>query len=145
MFSHGSRYLTPASPGEGFERKKYIAFLNRIMTTMAWEGGYVLLGRGSQLVLKDHPKAFHILLVAEYEHRLRFMMEHYQLDEPQARKLIKEKERQRASVGTNIFETDINDPKLYHLILNTSRIPMDWAVDSVGDLFSRFMKKLDES
>jgi cytidylate kinase len=145
IFSQGSRYLTPSSPGEGFERKKYIAFLSHTMTAMAVEGGYALLGRGSQLVLKGHPKAFHVLLVAEYEDRLRFMMEHYQLDEEQATKTIKEKERQREAVGTKIFEADINDPKLYHMILNTSRIPIDWAVDSVGDLFSRFMKKLDES
>ena len=65
IVSSGLLYRTPSAPDEEFERKKYIAFLTRVMTSMANEGGYVLLGRGAQLVLKNHPKAFHVLLVAE--------------------------------------------------------------------------------
>jgi cytidylate kinase len=47
-------------------------------------------------------------------------------------------------VASKIFGVDIDDPKLYHMVLNTSRMPFDWAVESVGDLFSRFRKKLAE-
>jgi cytidylate kinase len=140
IVSRGLIYRTPTVPGEGFERQKYIAFLETIMTPMAHKGGYVLLGRGSQLVLKNHPKAVHILLVAEYEDRLQFMIRRYGLTRPEAEKMIKEKEKQRAAVASVIFGTNIDDHALYHLVLNTSRIPFEWAVDLAIDLFDRFMK-----
>jgi cytidylate kinase len=140
ILSSGILYKGPAAPGEGFERKRYVAFLDKIMTSMANEGGYVLLGRGAQLVLKDHPKVFHVLLVADYEDRVKFMVERYSLPGPEAEKIIKEKERQRAAVAANIFGANIDDPGLYHIVLNTSRLPFDWAVDEVTGLFGRFMK-----
>ena len=144
IVSSGLIYRTPTAPGEDFERKKYKDFLRRVMTTMANEGGYVLLGRGAQIVLQDHPKVLRILLVAEYEDRVKFMVQRYHLSGEEAKKIIKEKETQRAAVATNIFGTDIDDPKLYHLALNMSRMPFDWAVDFAGDFFTRFRQGLGE-
>jgi len=144
IVSSGHFLKTPAAPGEDFERKKYKDFLRRIMSAMANEGGYVLLGRGAQLVLGGHSKVFHVLLVAEYEDRVKFMVDRYHLSDDEAKKIIKEKENERAAVASNIFGAEIDDPKLYHMVMNTSRVPFDWAVESVGDLFSRFMKKLAE-
>ncbi len=144
VVSSGLLYRNPAVPGADFERKKYIAFLRRIMTAMANEGGYVLLGRGAQLVLEGHSRVFHVLLVAEYEDRVKFMVDRYNLSDDETKKIIKEKEKQRAAVASKIFGADIDDPKFYHIVLNTSRVPFDWAVESVGDLFSRFMKEIGE-
>lgn len=144
IVSHGLLYRNPAAPDKEFERKKYIAFLRSLMTTMANEGGYVLLGRGAQFVLKGYPKVFHILLTAEYGDRVKFMVQRYPLSEEEAKKIIKEKETQRAAVATNIFGADIDDPKLYHIVLNTSLIPFDRAVEAAGDVFSRFRRDLGE-
>ncbi len=144
IVSSGLMYRTPTAPGENFERKKYKDFLRRIMTAMANEGGYVLLGRGSQIVLQDHPKVLRILLVAEYQDRVKFMVQRYRLSEDEAKKIIKEKETQRAAVATNIFGTDIDDPNLYHIVLNVSLISFDWAVEVAGDFFARFRKELGE-
>ena len=144
IVSSGHFLKTPSAPGGDFEKKKYKDFLRRIMTAMAYEGGYILLGRGSQFVLREHPKVFRILLVAEYEDRVKFMVRRYSLSEEEAKKIIKEKETQRAAVATNIFGADIDDPKFYHIVLNTSLVPFDWAVESAGNLFSRFKKDLGE-
>lgn len=144
MVSSGHFLKTPAAPGEEFERQKYKDFLRRIMSTMANEGGYILLGRGSQFVLRNHPKVFRVLLVAEYEDRVKFMVQRYHLSEDEAKKIIKEKETQRAAVATKIFGADIDDPKLYHIVLNTSLIPFDRAVEAAGDVFSRFRRDLGE-
>jgi cytidylate kinase len=140
IVSEGFLYRTPTVPGEGFERHKYITFLKKMMTPLADAGGYVLLGRGSQLVLKNHPKALHILLVAEYEDRVKFMMTHYKFSRDEAEKVIKEKGKQRSAVASVIFGEDIDDLTLYHLVLNTSRVPFDWAVDLAADLLTRFKK-----
>ena len=139
IVSEGLFYRTASAPGEGFERKKYIAFLNRIMKSMAKEGGYVLVGRGSQFILKDHRRAVHLMLVGEYEDRVKFVMERYDLLRSEAEALIKEKEKQRAAIASNIFEANIDDVSLYHLVINTSRTPFDCAVDSVSCLVAQIL------
>lgn len=140
IVSKGLIYKTPTVLGEGFERQKYIAFLKNVMTPLADAGGYVLLGRGAQLVLKNHPKVTHLLLVGEYEDRVRFMITRYGLSHDEAEKIIKDKWKQRAAVGSVIFEENIDNHTLYHLVLNTSRIPFEWAVDLSSDLLARFIK-----
>jgi cytidylate kinase len=145
VVSSGIFYRTPAVPGEEFEQKKYVAFLTQIMTSMANEGGYVLVGRGSQLVLRNHPKALHVMLVGNYEERIRFLTRRYNLSRTEAEAKISEKERERASVAANIFGANIDDPRLYHMVLNTSRMPFDWALELVADLLVRFMKETGDS
>jgi len=133
-------YRAPGLPGEGFERKRYISFLRRVMTAVAAEGGYVLVGRGAQFVLKGHPNAIHVMLAGEYENRVRFLMEKYNFSRAEAERTINEKEKQRAGVASNVFESDINDFGLYHVVINTTLVPFDWAVDTVVSLVNRLIQ-----
>jgi len=139
IVSKGLLYKTPTVPGEGFERQKYITFLKSVMTPLADAGGYVLLGRGAPLVLKNHPKAMHLLLVGEYEDRVRFMITHHGLSRDEAEKIIKAKRKERAAVASVVFGENIDDHTLYHLVLNTSRLPLEWAIELATDLLTRFM------
>ena len=141
VVSTGLFYRSPSPEAEGYEQRRYIDFLTRVMGAMADKGGYVLVGRGAQFVLKGHPRAFHVMLAGEYEDRVQFLMKTYSLSRSEAEESIKEKERQRASVASKIFETDVNDPKLYHVVLNTSLVPFEWAVEAVTDLVSKFIAK----
>jgi cytidylate kinase len=137
----GLFYRSPAAEGQGDERKRYIDFLTRVMGAMADRGGYVLVGRGAQFILRGHPKAVHVMLAGEYEDRVQFLIKTYRISRSEAEDSIKEKERQRASVASRIFETEVNDPKLYHVTLNTSLVPFEWAVETVADLVSKYLAK----
>jgi len=139
--STGLFFRSPSAEGEGYERKRYIEFLTRVMGTMADRGGYVLVGRGAQFVLKGHPKAVHVMLAGEYEDRVQFLMKTYRLSRSGAEESIKEKERQRSAVASNIFDSDINDVRLYHMVLNTSLVPFDWTVETVAGLVSKFLAR----
>ena len=145
VVSSGIFYRTPAVPGEEFEQKKYVAFLTQIMTSMANEGGYVLVGRGSQLVLKNHPRVLHLLLVGEAKDRAEFLIRHYDMSQAEAEEIIREQEKQRAAVASNIFGMNIDDPGLYHVILNTSRIPFERVVKITTGMLARFMKAIGET
>jgi len=70
-------------------------------------------------------------MIAEYENRVRFLMKGYSVSRPEAKAFIREKEEQRAAVAEKIFNSDINDLRLYHLVLNTSLVPFEWAEESV--------------
>ena len=67
----------------------YLDYLVLIIAQIADEGDVVILGRGSQYILDDHPEAFHILMIDEYENRVRFMQKNYDLSERRATRLIR--------------------------------------------------------
>ena len=91
--SRGIFYKHPGSPAERDDRQKYIAFLTQIFTTLANEGGHVIVGRGAQFILKGHPKAIHVLLVADYESRVAFLVDHHKISRSEAERTIRARER----------------------------------------------------
>ena len=137
VVSRGLFYKKPGEYGDRAERKLYVDFLTRIFSAMANEGGYVIVGRGAQLILKDHPRAIHFLLVANYEDRVKFLEEHHNLTRAQAENEIQAKERERAALGSRLFDADMDDMSLYHMVLNTTRMPYEWVVDTVCQLIGR--------
>jgi cytidylate kinase len=144
VVSSGIFYRIPSAPKEGFdgaEHRHYIDYLGRVMGAMADQGGFVIVGRGAQFVLKGHPKAIHVLLTAEYEDRVQFLIKGYSLSRPEAEDLVREKERQRAAVAEQIFNDDMNDLRLYHIVVNTSLVPFEWAEEAISGLVSKFLAR----
>ena len=139
--SGGLFYRQPGSPARREERQKYIAFITQIFTTMANEGGYVIVGRGAQFILKGHPKAVHVLLVADYESRIAFLVGHHNISRSEAVSMIRARQRERAAVASRLFEANIDDLGLYHIVLNTSLMPYEWAVESVCQAVNRFIDR----
>ena len=139
LVSGGIFYKHPGSPAEKDDRQKYIAFLTQIFTAMANEGGYVIVGRGAQFVLKGHPKAIHVLLVADYESRVSFLMGQPKISRSDAEKTIRAREKERTALASRLFEENIDDASLYQIVLNTGTMPYDWVVDTVSELVTRFM------
>ena len=57
----------------------YLDYLVLIIAQMADEGNVVILGRGNQYILNDHPDAYHFLLINEFANRVKFMQTQYKL------------------------------------------------------------------
>jgi len=141
ILSKGIFFRRPGLPEEYEERRRYLDFLRQTFTSMADEGGYVIVGRGAQFVLQGHPKAVHILLVADYESRVAFLIEHLGISRAEAESRIRAREKERAAIASRLFGANIDDVSLYHLVLNTSRIPYPWAQETACDLVARFMNR----
>ncbi len=143
--SSGLFYKLPGTPPRKAERQKYIAFLTKAFTSMANEGGYVIVGRGAQFILQGHPNAVHVLLVADYESRIAFLVDHHNISPSEAMSMIRAKQRARAAVGSRLFAANIDDLGLYHIVLNTGLMPYEWAVDSVCQVIRRFIFRASNS
>jgi len=55
--------------------------------------------------------------------------------------LVREKERQRAAVAEQIFNDDMNDLRLYHIVVNTSLVPFEWAEEAISGLVAKFLAR----
>lgn len=157
--SHQSQYhkqvielLTSIAPSNFMDRwtskggddKAHIERLTHVIQELASEGNVVLLGRGSQFVLRHRPDTVRVLLVAELPHRIEFMVRNYEMDERTAKKLIHDADKKRARFLKNFYPGEPNESSLYHLALNTSVVPLGSATAQVYMLVKRFEQQLED-
>ena len=119
------------------DEKIYLDYLVLIVAQFADEGDVVILGRGSQYILDDHPDAIHILLVNEFENRVKFMMERYEMTRRKAERTVVNEDRRRISLYKRLGKSDYENPQLYHLVLNMGRLDLETARDMVCNLAMR--------
>lgn len=149
---HLMRFLTTLVPssfierhvgesGSDFDESKYVMFLTKVIEEVAEEDNVIILGRGSQFILRNNPRAIMVLLVAELEDRIKFIMEHYGLDKGRAEAMVMRHERMRTRFLKNLYSGNPNDPSLYHMVLNTSLISMETAENLICELVGNIVDK----
>jgi len=112
----------------------YLDYLVLIIAQMADDGDVVILGRGSQYILNDHPDAYHILLINAFEDRVKFMQDNYDLSQNRAVHVVKNEDKRRLNLYKKLGKTDYDNPDLYHLVLNMGRISLDKASELICNL-----------
>ena len=103
----------------------YLDYLVLIIAQMADDGDVVILGRGSQYILNDHPDADHILLINTFENRVKFMQDNYDLSHGRAVHVVKNEDRRRLNLYKKLGKSDYDHPDLYHLVLNMSKVNLE--------------------
>lgn len=117
----------------------YLDYLVLIIAQFADEGDVVILGRGSQYILNDHPDAVHILLMDEFENRVKFMTERYEMNRKKAERMVVTEDRRRVNLYKRLGKSDYDNPLLYHLVLNMGRLELTTARDMVCQLVTHRM------
>jgi len=117
------------------DEKIYVDTVKNIIQELYEQGDVVIIGRGSQYILKGFANTWHLLLVGDLPDRIQFMMNQYKLSESEAEKAIKKRDQTRTRF-LNFFSGSEyhDDPLLYDLVVNMSRISMEKAEQMVEDL-----------
>jgi len=96
----------------------------------------ILIGRGGTVITAKLPHVLHVRLVAPLEKRVEYAHKEYNkfnLTRDQARKFCLNEDRGRERYLKKYFNADINDPLLYHMIINTGLVNYDDAAKMIGD------------
>ncbi|MCU0591453.1 MAG: cytidylate kinase-like family protein [Desulfobacterales bacterium] len=116
------------------DERLYLDYLVVIIAQIAEEGNAVILGRGSQYILHDHPDAFHVLLVSDLKSRVKFMTERYDFSESQAAQIVNREDKRQLNLYRKIGKTDYDNPALYHLVVNMAKMDLATAVRLILNL-----------
>jgi hypothetical protein len=96
-------------------------------------GRVIIIGRGANVTTGKLPYVLHVRLVGSLERRV----EHMQVLEGLGRKetlaLVRKEDRGRKRYLKTYFDKDIDDPLLYHLIINTDLVPYKEAAQLIGE------------
>ena len=112
----------------------YISILHKIMPIIASQDNVVIIGRGGQYILADRPDTFHFLMIANIDHRIHFMMDHYDIDRKKAQLVIDKQNKRRIHLYRHFGRTDYDQPDHYHMVFNMNFLEMDSAVQAVCQL-----------
>lgn len=87
------------------------------------EGGFVILvGRAANVITQRLPNVFHVRLVGSMTNRIARIEEIHDLDHREAVEHIKHQDSAKRDYLKEYFGQNIDDPLLYHLIINTNEI-----------------------
>jgi shikimate kinase len=130
-------------PAEELGVEPAVAHTEVAIRKLANGGGAVILGRAGVFVLKDHPDVLHVRLDGETEARRRAAMVHERVDYRIAAKQQQEIDQARRAYVAHFYPRAgaWDDPRHYHLVLDTTAISIEASVDIITlaarDLFAR--------
>jgi len=97
---------------------------------LAAGGGGVILGRAAAVVLgKD--RGFHVRLDGPPDHRIVMGAEIESITEDQARARLQAADKARTAYVRRLYRTDPADPSLYHLVIDSTAMPVDTVIEIV--------------
>ena len=101
---------------------------------LAEAGNAILVGRGANVITAKLPHVLHVRLVASLEHRVEQRQRFENISRKKALNSIVREDRGRERYLRKHFGRDIDDPLLYHLVINTDLVSVDDAASMIGDL-----------
>lgn len=124
-------WINESSPHDiaGFEEERiaYLEFMKETISGLAHKGHLFLLGRGGQFLFKDNKDAIHLKVLADIQTRTLNIQGRFDVDKATALKLINQKDAERLEYALFFHRGDSNDPQVYDMVLNTSRVPIKKA------------------
>ena len=120
----------------GMDEVISVSILQQLMLQVAEEGNAIIVGRGGQYLLRDHKDAVHVLLVADLEDRVQFMEERYNLSLKKALQVVNCQDKRRQNFYRFLGKVDYDQPDIYHLVLNMSRLSLEKA----GELLTTLVR-----
>ena len=112
----------------------YLDYLVVLIAQFAEENNVVIMERGSQYILHDHPDAVHVLLVDSMENRIQRVMKLHQLSHKKAAQEINRKDKRRAALYKKIGKTNFEQPEIYDMVINLERIDEERAISMIVNL-----------
>jgi cytidylate kinase len=109
----------------------YLDILESVVFEVSRTGKGVIVGHGSQVLLRDFGCAMHVLVHASEAYRVQQIMEKHVLSKKTAEKMIQKKDDERRGFFRFAFHMGWTDPSLYDLVINTEKLGIGGAAKLV--------------
>lgn len=110
----------------------YFYLTQRVILEMASAGNAVIIGRGSQFLLRGLPRVLHIYVFAPLPRRIENVRTHFQLTRAQAIDFIERRDAETENYLRHYYGSDGTQPELYHLLINTGLFSFETTADLIA-------------
>ena len=108
----------------------YMEHLLKVIHTIAKHGRAVIIGRGANFILPPEER-FGVLVIAPLEIRIQNVVRTYGVKKEDARRRIIRREAKRGAFVKQSYDADISNPENYDLTINTGRMSIDAAAETI--------------
>lgn len=109
----------------------YMDTMKALIREVAARGDVVILGRGSQMILGEMPRAVHALCVAPQKLRAHRLAERDDMGLDEAIRRAQASDRGRCAFYRKFWRVDVENPNLYDICIDTSRLSYEIATDLI--------------
>jgi cytidylate kinase len=117
---------------EELDKAECLDLIQTVIHAEYREGDAVIVGRGGQAVLQNLPGTLHVRVIAPMKDRILRIQQQEGLDLEQAHKLATQNDRKTADYLEEVFDIDVDNPNLYHLMINTGKVGIDQAASLIA-------------
>lgn len=110
------------------ELRPMVDLLPQISLALARHGNVVILGRGSFSVLGGLADVLNVRVQAPFSQRVKWFMEQEGLTQGEAETLVRDRDEVRASFVQSWYGARLDDARLFDLVIDTGKVPLDRAV-----------------
>jgi MFS family permease len=142
LFSSLARGVGPLAPSaapdmdQGDQSDLFQHGAEHVIREIALAGG-VILGRGAVLVLQGEPGVLHVRLDGPAERRVRRVEQTQGIDEATAKHDQHHTDQARKVYMRHLYGVDGTDTGLYHLVIDTTVVPVERAVEIIVEASAR--------
>ena len=116
-------------------KRKFSRYTAEEVLNIAQQGGVLIRGWGAATLLRDMPHVISVRVCASMDFRVRVMMERLGSNDVEAVcGHLERVDAAQARAMRESFHVEQEDALLYHLVLNTDRLPIDACVNAVCEL-----------
>ena len=116
-------------------------FQSDVIRKAAEEGSCIFVGRAADYILRDHKNAVNIFVTADIEERVNRIAERHQCSVEKAKKIIKDKESQRASFYNFYTGKRWGASESYDLCINSSLLGLEGTASYIMDFALKSLEK----
>ncbi|MFC1475490.1 AAA family ATPase [Candidatus Zixiibacteriota bacterium] len=120
------------------DRTEYTHRLAEAVTVMAEDGDAVILGRGGNIILGQRG-GLHIRIVAPIQSRVDNICRYDKLSQVEALARVEKLDDERRQFYRDNFDADIDNPRDYHLMINTGRVEFKTAQEIILTAWQRYL------
>ena len=110
-------------PTEAFTAEDFHQASRDALLSQASTGEGVILGRGAVPALRRDPRVLRVRITGPEQRRLEQAMRLGHLDQAAAGRALRNMDRTHAEYVRQFYDVDIDDPSLYHLIIDATAMP----------------------
>ena len=103
------------------------------MRNIADKGNCIFVGRCADYILRDHDDLVSVFILGNMDERLKCLERRQGLDEAEARKKIKEVDKDRSSFYRYYSDQTWGDAQNYDMCINSSKLGVEGTVQVILD------------
>jgi cytidylate kinase len=109
----------------------YRQFIEHVVKELGSQGEAVIVNRAAQVLLKDVPGVFRVLVYGNAEQRAQRLAANQDRDIVEVRKMLADSDRQRGEYLKRVYHVDWLASPNYDIAINTDRVNQELAVDMI--------------